>query len=190
MCFYRYTVANDQFKFKEYNADTNKCRKVTYCPTTGGHLTRLLSLPSPKAFNSRMESVSSQGLGSVDESSRGQESVESIADASQPPPQLQQSQDSSVPGKIQRFYIYAADEYVIGLGCLPFTGNPDLVRMKRCFFLLKHLFDDIFFLVDDGYCCPSWKDFQRSCFIRWTLHLYMWRLRPLGQHVDCEHGCI
>lgn len=37
--------ANDEFKFKEYNADSKQCRKTTMAPTFGGPPNQLVYLP-------------------------------------------------------------------------------------------------------------------------------------------------
>jgi cilia- and flagella-associated protein 251 len=69
-------VANDEFKFKEFNADSKQCRKTTLAPTFGGPPNKLLALP----FN-----------GTVGH------------------------------------YAYSTAERIVGLGCLPLTGDPTKV---------------------------------------------------------------
>jgi len=41
----RFVIANDEFKFKEFNADSKQCRRTTLAPTFGGPPNRLLVLP-------------------------------------------------------------------------------------------------------------------------------------------------
>jgi cilia- and flagella-associated protein 251 len=72
----RFIVANDEFKFKEFNADSKQCRKTTLAPTFGGPPNKLLALK----FN-----------GAVGH------------------------------------YAYSTAERIVGLGCLPLTGDPTQV---------------------------------------------------------------
>jgi WD40 repeat protein len=69
----RFTIANDEFKFKELNADSKQCRKTTLTPTFGGPINCLIPIKC----------------------------------------------DDSV-----QLYAYSTASKVIGIGCLPLTGNP------------------------------------------------------------------
>ena len=69
----KFTVANDEYKFKEFNVDSKQCRKTTIAPTYGGPANKML----PIATN----------------------------------------------GEISH-YAYSTASKVIGIGCLPVTGNP------------------------------------------------------------------
>lgn len=69
----KFIVANDEFKFKEFNADSKQCRKTTLAPMFGGPINRILP-------------VTHEGL--------------------------------------TKFYAYSTASKVIGIGCLPLTGNP------------------------------------------------------------------
>lgn len=42
----RFVVANDEYKFKEFNGDSKQCRRTTLAPTFGGAPKNLLPLPS------------------------------------------------------------------------------------------------------------------------------------------------
>jgi hypothetical protein len=41
----RVITANNEFKFKQWNADNKSCRKTSLCPTFGGPLTSLSNIP-------------------------------------------------------------------------------------------------------------------------------------------------
>ena len=73
---FRFIIANDEFKIKEFNADSKQCRKTTLAPTFGGPPNKLLTL----RFN-----------GSINH------------------------------------YAYTTAERIVGLGCLPLTGDPTQV---------------------------------------------------------------
>eukprot|EP00607_Mallomonas_marina_P010200 CAMPEP_0182421352 /NCGR_PEP_ID=MMETSP1167-20130531/6703_1 /TAXON_ID=2988 /ORGANISM="Mallomonas Sp, Strain CCMP3275" /LENGTH=874 /DNA_ID=CAMNT_0024598397 /DNA_START=395 /DNA_END=3022 /DNA_ORIENTATION=- len=47
----RFVVANDEFKLKEFNADSKQCRRTTLAPTFGGPPNRLLLLPESSSAN-------------------------------------------------------------------------------------------------------------------------------------------
>jgi len=72
----KFIIANDEFKFKELNADSKQCRRTTLAPMFGGPINRLLPI--------------------VDEGTT-------------------------------KFYAYSTASKVIGIGCLPLTGNPSEV---------------------------------------------------------------
>ena len=72
----RFVVASDDFKFKEYNADSKQCRRTTLTPTFGGPITLLAPLKA---------------------------------------------------GGMATLYAYSTAAKVIGIGCLPLTGNPSEV---------------------------------------------------------------
>ena len=75
VCF-RFIVANDGFKLKEFNVDSKQCRKTTLAPTFGGPATMLCPL---------------------------------------------------VVGETVSHFAYSTGSKVIGLGCLPLTGDPSKV---------------------------------------------------------------
>lgn len=97
----RFVIANNEFKFKEFNADSKQCRKTTLAPTfgisnspsapsaMGGAPTRLLPLPLSTAAKAA--------------------NAESNANVA------------------PRHYVYATSHRVIGVGCFPLTGNPEEV---------------------------------------------------------------
>jgi WD40 repeat protein len=74
----RFIVANDEFKFKEFNADSKQCRRITLTPTFGGPLTTLMPVKVGSSNSSRL-------------------------------------------------YAYATANKIIGVGCLPLSGNPSEV---------------------------------------------------------------
>lgn len=75
----RFVIANDEFKIKEFNADSKQCRKTTLAPTFGGPPNKLLTLKFNGAIN---------------------------------------------------HYAYSTAERIVGLGCLPLTGDPTQVSLK------------------------------------------------------------
>lgn len=109
----RFVIANSEFKFKEFNADSKQCRKTTLAPTFGinvsqantmnninnylncGAPTRLLPLPLP--IHQKIPGVGTSA-----------------------------SSKAAIHG-IQRHYIYATSHRVIGIGSFPLTGNPEEV---------------------------------------------------------------
>ncbi len=50
----RFIVANDEFKFKEFNADSKQCRRTTLTPTFGGPLTTLMPVKVSSTNSSRL----------------------------------------------------------------------------------------------------------------------------------------
>lgn len=42
----RIITANDEFKFKQWNADNKSCRRTNLCPTFGGPLNELIAVPA------------------------------------------------------------------------------------------------------------------------------------------------
>ena len=42
----RVVTANNEFKFKQWNADNKSCRRTSLCPTYGGPLTSLQTIPA------------------------------------------------------------------------------------------------------------------------------------------------
>jgi len=104
----RFVVANSEFKFKEFNAESKQCRKTTLAPTfgingsaatakddSGGAPTRLFPLPLP--LHQRQPGVG-----------------------------VTASTKASMHG-IPRHYVYSTANRVIGIGCFPLTGNPEEV---------------------------------------------------------------
>ena len=72
----RFIIANEDFKFKEFNSESKQCRNTTLTPAFGGPLTTIIPLP-------------------VDASQDG-----------------------------EKYYAYSTAENVVGVGCLPLTGDP------------------------------------------------------------------
>ncbi len=71
--FFRFIVGNNEFKFKEINADSKLCRKTTLAPAFGNPPISVSSIPIGETIN---------------------------------------------------HYFYSTAERIIGVGCLPLTGNP------------------------------------------------------------------
>ncbi|ETW03271.1 hypothetical protein H310_04779, partial [Aphanomyces invadans] len=46
-------VANDEYKFKQWNANNKTCRKTTLSPTYGGPLNRVLAIPADKSAHDK-----------------------------------------------------------------------------------------------------------------------------------------
>lgn len=67
-------MANDEFKFKEFNADSKQCRRTTLAPTFGSPPNKIISLHATDTCSNR--------------------------------------------------YVYSTAERIVGIGCLPLTGNP------------------------------------------------------------------
>jgi WD40 repeat protein len=106
-----FIVANDHFKFKEYIAKNKKCRKVVNSPTLGGYPTCLLPLPSGKRSSPSLGTDAILDSEDMDENTRNQ-NVDPVHPA--------------LPRGC-RYYVYATEDHLIGIGCLPLSGNPDLV---------------------------------------------------------------
>jgi cilia- and flagella-associated protein 251 len=70
----RFIVANDEFKLKEFNADSKQCRRTSIAPTFGNPPNKLIALPASDSGNNR--------------------------------------------------YVYSTAERIVGVGCIPLTGNP------------------------------------------------------------------
>ena len=126
----KFIIANDHYKFRELNADTNKCRKVTNTPLVGGYPSKLLILPLPRdlvapdQLNSIIDTHSDVTL------EREEEIVEAPEEGSPDPlaetiAEVAEELQTEMP---LRYYAYAAEERTIGVGCLPLTGNPNLVK--------------------------------------------------------------
>ncbi|CAE7641666.1 CFAP251 [Symbiodinium microadriaticum] len=72
--YIRFIVANDEFKFKEFNADSKQCRRTTLAPTFGSPPNKIIVLPPTEMCSNR--------------------------------------------------YVYSTAERIVGIGCVPLTGNP------------------------------------------------------------------
>lgn len=78
----RFITVNDEFKFKEFNADSKQCRKTTLAPTFGGPPNKIVLMPPDASDETHSKT---------------------------------------------RYYAYSTAERVVGLGCLPLTGDPSKV---------------------------------------------------------------
>lgn len=54
---FRFVIANDEFKFKEYNIDSKLCRKTTIAPRFGTPPARLLQVPIASASAAGQSSI-------------------------------------------------------------------------------------------------------------------------------------
>eukprot|EP01041_Mallomonas_annulata_P010368 gene10368-21631_t len=57
----RFIIANDEFKFKEFNADSKQCRKTTLAPTFGGPPNRLLVVPDNSGVETQTQTKRMHG---------------------------------------------------------------------------------------------------------------------------------
>lgn len=125
----KFIIANDHYKFRELNADTNKCRKVTNTPLVGGYPSKLLIIPLPKDLTppDELNSVTDFGSDAALEHGEGAPDTPE-GEAQESPlgtnPEEAEHHESEAP---LRYYVYAAEDRTIGIGCLPLTGNPNLV---------------------------------------------------------------
>ena len=119
----RYIVANDHFKFKEFNSGTSKCRKVT--AAFGGYPAILLTLPRrrrPRGEGSQALSDMMASLASDRDRAADTVAVPPSESAASVAPVEEEDDDD-----MGEFLVYAADEHTLGIGALPLSGNPELV---------------------------------------------------------------
>ena len=127
----KFIIANDQYKFRELNADTNNCRKVTNAPLVGGYPSNLLILPHSKDLIApdQLQSVTEEANPHMAlEQEEGASDNETTAASVESNVDVAEHHESDKP---LRYYIYAAEERTIGIGCLPLTGNPNLVWLLK-----------------------------------------------------------
>jgi hypothetical protein len=165
----KFIVANDQFKFKEFNADTNKCRKVTMCPLQGGHPVILKPLRHPKLKSTRASGKATSEnevltLDDIEQVSEAQ--AEAETETAESPPL-----ESDVPSAQKAYYAYATQERMIGIACLPLTGNPDLVIRISWSALSRMTL--IVYTIDFCSGGSPWKGDFVGCFSRWQVHVFL-----------------
>ena len=97
----RIITANNQMKFKQWNSDNVSCRHTCKCPSFGGVITKLTTIPI------------SQSIDSAENSDKKDKSNASVMMGK--PPCRSVSND---------FIAYATNDKVIGLMKLPLDGNP------------------------------------------------------------------
>lgn len=126
----KFIIVSDHGKMKEYNADTKKCRKVSKCPIFGGVPSVLLVLPQAKKGSEAAaeEELLEPSAQTLDADSFAETAIESgVAGEKEVKSKLSLQNKSDL-----EYYVYAAESSVIGIGCLPLTGNPELVRFTYC----------------------------------------------------------
>ena len=129
----KFIIANDHYKLRELNADTNKCRKVTNCPLIGGYPSTLLTLPLVKDLIAP-DLLDTLDVHDSDMSEDGGANRFDMSDEELLTTTAESNLDQAASAEIHQFsearrhFVYAAEERSIGVGCLPLTGNPNLVN--------------------------------------------------------------
>ena len=110
---HRFVIANDVFKFKEFNLDSKQCRKTSLAPRFGNPPSLLLPIPPPPvqqssaflAYNSNNNQQQEGGEGEFG----GEEGEEAL-----PPP----------PAPVPAYFAFSTASRVIGISTFPLTGDP------------------------------------------------------------------
>lgn len=129
-------IANDVFKFKEFNLESKQCRRTSLAPRFGNPPTTLLVIPPPpRPADTEAETVEGAsnppagsshrtkggideeaGFGGEHEEGDGEEKVETEVE----PPTVPQPE----------YFAFATNNRVIGLSSFPLTGDPSQVCRK------------------------------------------------------------
>ena len=120
----RFIIANDEYKFKEFNADSKQCRKTTLAPV----FSNFLNSNFQNNFNNNNRV---QSYGSNDALTNSSSAISSPLNFLIP---------ITINGKVSH-YGYSCSSRIIGLGSFPLTGDPSEV------FILFHLIFFILFFV-------------------------------------------
>ena len=110
----RFVVANSEFKFKEFNADSKQCRKTTLAPTFGINVANPSTVGSFGGAPVNLVQLPLSASAKVGSSNSNNQSKGAMV--------------STAP----RHYVYTTSQRVIGIGCFPLTGNPEEVRTVVC----------------------------------------------------------
>lgn len=123
----RFVIANDVFKFKEFNLDSKQCRRTSLAPRFGNPVTTLLPIPPDPSTASIVSSSQPAESPAVD---NGFDPAVPIDDEDQQP-----KQDVPIPSvphvqpAVPEYFAFATDTRVIGLSSFPLTGDPSQVRL-------------------------------------------------------------
>lgn len=142
-CPHRFVIANDVFKFKEFNLESKQCRRTSLAPRFGNPPTTLLVIPPPpgpisetagaennapaaQSANAEYKQRGGEGRGGdMDDDAdlggeeRGEDDGEEKAEQTEvAPPALPQPE----------YFAFATNNRVIGLSSFPLTGDPSQVR--------------------------------------------------------------
>lgn len=135
-------IANDVFKFKEFNLESKQCRRTSLAPRFGNPPTTLLVIPPPPgsevagveggdgpsnpiAGNSqkaeRRNGIDDAELGEEQEEGDGEEKVDQDGEEG--------NGVAAAPTVPQpEYFAFATNNRVIGLSSFPLTGDPSQVQ--------------------------------------------------------------
>jgi len=161
---FRFVIANDVFKLKEFNLESKQCRRTSLAPRFGNPPTTLLIIPPPPSAEVRLLDDSSptypdQGRGDFERNdnesdghgeaggeAEGEENEGNVV-VSAPPPSLV---------ALPEYFAFATNNRVIGVSSFPLTGDPSQVCADfYCAFLSndRSLMFLSHYIADDGNCC-------------------------------------
>lgn len=125
----RFVIANDVFKFKEFNLDSKQCRRTSLAPRFGNPVITLLPIPpdpsaavaeAPEQEPARLEDPATQA------DAEGNAVDPALLPDESEPQQMRQAKPAPV-SPMPEYFAFATDTRVIGLSSFPLTGDPSQV---------------------------------------------------------------
>lgn len=142
----RFVIANDAFKFKEFNLESKQCRRTSLAPRFGNPPSTLLVIPPPPVSEvlslptapiTRQYPTGRSTKGEFEE--QGEPNPEGLeGQAEEKATEEEEEVEEPVPpaeAALPEYFAFSTTSRVIGISSFPLTGDPSQVLHVFFFFL-------------------------------------------------------